>query len=573
MVVSIEKPILRPIPWARWAVRYELRGPAEAKIVCFLFTLLVAFKLINTACYPFNSDEPQHLHVVWGWARGFVQYRDLCDNHMPLFQILCAPLYALVGDRASILCWMRFILLPLSGVVAWATYRIGTLLFSRRVGIWAVILAGFYPGYHYCSLQFRTDNLWAPLLVLSVLLLVEDGLTRRSACKAGVLMGLAFAVSMKTSLFFVCVGAAGFASYFAVRSRETRVSLGELASRAALFLLTTALIPGIVVLAFVRAGVWPDMRYWVFENNIVSGLRDHPAWWGVVLPITLPLAVMGAAWIARRAPDRTVAARRVFVFLLWAFYVPALWAFWPLITGQDYLPYQPIAFPLYTAALLFVARHVALHFPRTIPPILLGPLPVAAGFFLIALLAHPFWKNGAKLETELLRSTLALTNPSDFVLDMKGETVFRQRAFKPIWEPFVLERIRRGLMQDDAPERCVATRTCVATRGKDMSERTTRFVEQHFLPVGSQLYVAGAWLVPSQVDRARDAFETVIPADYTIISADGAVVHGTLDGKEYDGETRTLPPGQHEFAGDTTNGNLALLWTQAVKRGFHPLRP
>ena len=35
--------------------------------------------------------------------------RDLYDNHMPLFHILFAPVYALLGDRATILLWMRFI--------------------------------------------------------------------------------------------------------------------------------------------------------------------------------------------------------------------------------------------------------------------------------------------------------------------------------------------------------------------------------------------------------------------------------------------------------------------------------
>ena len=83
------------------------------------------------------SDEPQHLHAVWGWARGFVQYRDMADNHMPLFQILCAPIYKLIGDRGTVLYWMRIVLQPLYIVAFWCTYRIGSLLFfsaRRRLG-------------------------------------------------------------------------------------------------------------------------------------------------------------------------------------------------------------------------------------------------------------------------------------------------------------------------------------------------------------------------------------------------------------------------------------------------------
>ena len=60
--------------------------------------------------YQFDSDEPQHLHVIWGWVHGFVQYRDLFDNHMPLFQIVLAPVVAL-NRRArhdSLLDALRF---------------------------------------------------------------------------------------------------------------------------------------------------------------------------------------------------------------------------------------------------------------------------------------------------------------------------------------------------------------------------------------------------------------------------------------------------------------------------------
>ena len=78
-----------------------------------LFTLMVVYKIVNMVCYRFDSDESQHMHVIWAWARGFVQYRDVFDNHMPFFQIMFAPIFGLVGDRPTILYWMRFILLPM----------------------------------------------------------------------------------------------------------------------------------------------------------------------------------------------------------------------------------------------------------------------------------------------------------------------------------------------------------------------------------------------------------------------------------------------------------------------------
>src|SRR5215472_17803832 len=147
----------------RGAVYFGMPGPAECAAAASLFAIMIVLRIVNIIGYRFDADESQHLHVIWGWAHGLVQYRDLFDNHMPLFHIAFAPIFGLIGDRATILYVMRFILLPMYFVAAWCTYEIGTSLFSRRAGIWAVILVGFYTRYHFISLEFRTDNLWAPL--------------------------------------------------------------------------------------------------------------------------------------------------------------------------------------------------------------------------------------------------------------------------------------------------------------------------------------------------------------------------------------------------------------------------
>jgi hypothetical protein len=36
-----------------------------------------------------------------------IPYRDVFDNHSPLFQALCAPLFQLLGERADIIVPMR----------------------------------------------------------------------------------------------------------------------------------------------------------------------------------------------------------------------------------------------------------------------------------------------------------------------------------------------------------------------------------------------------------------------------------------------------------------------------------
>src|SRR5207245_10739457 len=110
------------------------------------------------------------------------------DSHMHLFQIMVAPTFGLIGDRATILYWMRLILLPMYFVGAWCTYRIGELLFSRRAGIWAMILAGLYSTYHFTSFEFRTDNLWAPVWLLCVIVIISGGFIVLCALIVGIFL-------------------------------------------------------------------------------------------------------------------------------------------------------------------------------------------------------------------------------------------------------------------------------------------------------------------------------------------------------------------------------------------------
>ena len=87
----------------RGATYFEMSDSREFIAAAVLFALMIVIRVANILHYRFDSDEPQHLHVIWGWARGFVQYRDLFDNHMPLFHITFAPIFGLIGDRATVL--------------------------------------------------------------------------------------------------------------------------------------------------------------------------------------------------------------------------------------------------------------------------------------------------------------------------------------------------------------------------------------------------------------------------------------------------------------------------------------
>jgi len=552
------------------AAHFEMSGPAEVAAAVILLALLLVFKILNTATYEFNSDESQHLHVIWGWANGFVQYRDLCDNHMPLFQILFVPVFKLIGERATILYWMRFILLPMYLVVLFCTYRIGSLCFSKRAGAWAAILAGFYPGYHFCSMEFRTDNLWAPLWLLILVILLAGSITIQRSLWAGLLLGLCFGISMKSVLFLLSILTGGALVLVFLRTKKYAISPGHLARCVAVFFVSTALIPGIIIAAFAFNGLWEPFRYWVFQNNVLPDFRNHPAWWIIAFPIGFPCLIGFGYVLIKRTPDPVLAARRGFILFVWGTYILVLSSFWSLVSRQDYLPYHPLAFALYSPVILAISGfwlEPNLRLGRIFRRV---PLPafVAAIEFLIAFFAHPFWLNGAKSETDLLRATLKLTSRADFVLDEKGETVFRQRCFAPIWEPCVMERIRRGLMADNAAQRCVETRTCVAVTGTEMSPVAAKFALEHYLPVGNRLRVAGVILQHAADDERRSDFEVAIPAVYQVITPTGEA-SGFLDGKPYTG-SQFLVAGKHSFLRSSAETEMALFWAQARDRGFTP---
>ena len=254
----------------RGAAYFGMSGPPECIAVASLFALMIVFRIVNMLHYQFDSDEPQHLHVIWGWVRGFVQYRDLFDNHMPLFHIALAPVVALIGERATILYWMRLVLLLTYGIAAWCTYRIGALLFSRRVGVWAVILVGLYPEYHFTSLEFRTDNLWGPLWLLCITVLVSGVLTVPRALIAGLLLGLCFGVSMKSTLFVFSLLVATAVTLFLVGRDKIGLSWAQLARCGTAFVTTTLMVPGVIMAFFALKGLWPEFRYCVFDFNVLA---------------------------------------------------------------------------------------------------------------------------------------------------------------------------------------------------------------------------------------------------------------------------------------------------------------
>jgi len=547
---------------------FNMSGIAEFALVFSFFALLIPLLVLDVLHHKFNSDEWQHLYVIWSWTRGAVQYRDIFDNHMPLFHLVFAPIAKLVGERATILYWMRFSLLPMFFVTCWCTYRIGTCLFDRRVGLWSVIALTIYGGSR--LIEFRTDSFWVPFWLLCVMTLIEEKITMRRALVAGLFLGFCFAVSMKSVLMLITLGLSTPLAMVLVGRQKLGVSRSTLAQCAFAFLGMTALTPSVIMLFFWLKGLWSDFRYGVFDFNFLAkqvyqeGLLDQPH----ILPFVISSAIALAALIlitrliARTIGEADLAFERTLILLVCVFYYLLL-NFWPPIS-RTHLPLPPLVSVLGVGVLL--------HFSDKLAAFRAVPLPVVTALMVVAFFyAQPLaWRDNTREETNLLRDILALTQPTDYVLDAKGETLFRPRCTQLVLERITMGAIARGLIADDSPRKCIETSTCVVATSLigHFSPATRQFIERNYLPMTDSLRVAGVMLESSANHDSQYDFQTVIPAAYKIIAQDGNVT-GTLDGQPYVA-ARFLLPGKHTFIQASGGGNLIALWAQAADRGFTP---
>jgi hypothetical protein len=177
---------------------------------------------------------------------------------------------------------------------------------------------------------------------------------------------------------------------------------------------------------------------------------------------------------------------------------------------------------------------------------------------------YPFARRN-KANCQRVAQTLDLTRPDEYVMDGKGELVFRKRAFYYALETLTLRRISLGLIPDDICERLIVTRTAVLSKIGRLTPRAQTFVGENYLPLG-RLLVLGK--PPAAPIAGRIEFDVVIPETYAFIDAKGTIP-GTLDGTRIDGP-RALAAGHHEIAVGPEVKNVAVVWARAVEKGYSP---
>jgi hypothetical protein len=505
-----------------------------------LAVLAVILRIVAHLHYRVDSDEPQHLHVTWGWTAGYLQYRDIFDNHAPLFHMATAPILALAGEGADVLLWMRVPMWLLWGVVLAGTYILGAQLYSRRVGAWSALFLSLLPTFFLKSVEYRADNLWSAIWWVAVMVLSGGPLTAGRFFIGGFLLGAALMTSFKTTLILASVVGAGMAVL--VRFRRPIPWLGLVAASAGF-----AIVPVAIFAYFASRGALAELWYGFAGFNALLTKMASPA------RIWLPrLGWVGAMFVLIRVAWRKeVTDARVFFFgFATALYFVVMLGWWLLISPRDFLPMLPLLAIFATRKVERATRHTLAAF-------------VAAAIFMIVLTAEDadWFKNKTGEYRTMLSQALRLTRPGERVIDLKGETVFRPRPYYYVFESITRRAMYRGLIPDTIPEDVVRSRCYVAQAdGEFWPHRARAFLLANFLNMG-RLRAAGQWLDDG-------GFSIAIPGNYVMVGRDG-IIKGTLDGTRLE-ESRHLAAGQHVFVPDAADSKIAVLWAPAFERGFTP---
>jgi hypothetical protein len=535
-------------PFDRWAVG-------------ILLALQLALRIGLATRQRFNSDEPQHFHVASAWVRGLLPYRDVFDNHTPLFHLLASPLVAAFGEHADALVWARWAMIPLAAISLGSLYLIGTALYSRRVGAWTAALAGLIPSFLTTSLEFRADDLWVALWLAAWAAALSGTSARVRPLLVGALIGGAFGASIKTVLLFSTLIAGVAVAYSLDPRQSARPVTSDLAPSLGAGLVGMLAVLAPICWLLVHFGLVGNFVECVLLHNLNAvSLADHR-----LVRMALAVAVLPPLlFAARRAFDRPEGAlARASLLLATGFYTLLLNGFTPVVTPQDWMPLYAIFTVFAVAAAIAVEERAG---GIRIAPwlVVVAALEIAA----IVYVDRP-WRDGTRAQRALVAEVLRLTRPADYVMDAKGEALFRRRPYYPMLEDVTMARIRDGEVPDDIAERLVATRTYVAVNDNErFPPGGRRFLLDNYLPVGA-LRVAGKLL---EVDDAgRSELTLALPGRYVVLSPLKATT-GMLDGRPMIGP-RLLDAGAHTIDGAVPGLPLALLWADAAEQGLSPFQP
>ncbi|MBV9488200.1 MAG: hypothetical protein JO069_00555, partial [Verrucomicrobia bacterium] len=526
--------------------------------------LLLVIKPLAVLHYRIDSDEPQHLHVVWNWLHVGVGYRDFFDNHAPLFHLLSVPLLSLFGEHARTLLAMRSVLLLVYAASLLAAGTLARTFTTSRVAWWASLVLGVFPPFFLTGTEWRPDGLWALAFLGCLNLLVRsDWRPGRIFCPFLVL-GLGFCISLKTVLMIVVLVQA-FVILYLASHRDARPALSVVLRSAAAASFGLALPPAILALYLATQHALPAAWECLVSHNLLPEPNALPrmlartADW--LLALAVPVTAIVLAW---RRPRSPAGRRGIFLALIAVLFLVTLRCYWRSITAEDYLPLHVLLVPLALSAAVYAGQKMGgAQTARCVPWF------AFAVCMLLSAVHGRLWENHTTRKLNLVADALRLAPPGAYVMDAKGETIFHRRPTRLILEHLTILRLRHHLLVDDIAEQLVNKRVAVVSNFK-LTARAAVFVNSEYLPVAWRLQVLGKALQPiPEGDQTAYEFDVKVPERYVFLSQEG-VVTGELDGAPLTGAA-FLSTEHHRFrCRRHSSGPLVLFWAHAQEAGYTP---
>ena len=173
--------------------------------IIFLALALLTRQLWWAIFGVLNVDEFENLHIIWLYDHGVVPYLDYFHSHLPLYNLLLYPIYALFGPSAELPGIARLTLFPIVLLTIWQIGWIGYRVTGSKILGWLTVL--FFlspPSIGSCLAEMRPDSVGLPIALFSVMLYLkytQQTSTRPSKYyAAGFVLGLSLLFSHKPIL-------------------------------------------------------------------------------------------------------------------------------------------------------------------------------------------------------------------------------------------------------------------------------------------------------------------------------------------------------------------------------------
>jgi len=522
--------------------------------ISLLFLLVLRLAWLNA--YTLNSDEAQHAHVAWAWTQGLLPYRDVFDNHGPLFGWLHSPLLKWLDNRPDVLTWLRLAMQVWYVVALGATGWMVRRLFGWRMAVVVMLVAGLFPRFFVVSGQFRTDDMWMAMWLLGLAFIAGAPPRLWRYFVAGLAIGCALSVSQKTLVLVVtALVAAGIVRLLRPQGAPRAGVRCWLAALAGLLV-----VPLIFTAWLAAHGVLEQAWYGLAQYNVGGATKRHAAQQGLWFVLLAAVLVVVCIRQARQRSEQGF-DWIVFFALQGGLYLLLIWFVWPLITKQDFLPVLPT---LAIAAAGWVSRWQWL---ASRPQVRGGLLVAFVVVELATVIAYaPPWQDALAEQRNELSTVLHYTDESDTVMDPKGDMIFRTRPYYPVLESLAMRRLRRGEMADTIADDLVNHKTMLVILRR-LPRESARFVMLNYQTAGGDIWVAGRPLPDHGLHQTMDV---KVPGDYVVTDGHRRL-SGSLDGGPVT-DHWYLSRGMHTLV--LSDGTpVAYVWSQAFDRGWRPAPP